>query len=183
MRIIAGRLKGHRLKSFNASHIRPTTDRVKESVFNKLMHDIDGARVLDLFSGTGNLSFESYSRGADMVMSVESSKKSIKIIQDNIKHLKITSGIKVVSKDVLAFLKGYDGEPFDIILVDPPFTKKMAHDVMVVLSASAVLKEGVLIMIESSIHEKIEDQYGGLTLSHRKSYGDKVVSFFTKDEV
>lgn len=182
MRIISGSLRGHKLKTFKASHIRPTTDRVKETIFNKLMMDIPEADVLDLFSGTGNLSFESYSRGANSVTSVELSKKSIHIIKENLKHLKIEAGIKVVQSDVLQFLKSYQGDGFDVILVDPPFTKKMAHDVMSVLSTSPVVKKDSVIVVESSTQERIEDQYADLVLSDRKPFGDKTVSFFTKDK-
>jgi 16S rRNA (guanine966-N2)-methyltransferase len=83
VRIISGKWKGRQLVSFKANHIRPTTDRVKETLFNILQHDIPDSRILDLFGGTGNLSFESLSRGARFVELVESHKISLKIIQEN----------------------------------------------------------------------------------------------------
>lgn len=181
MRIISGKLRGHRLKSFKADHIRPTTDRVKESVFNKLAGEFDQAHVLDLFSGTGNLSFEAYSRGAADVVAVELSKKSIQIIKDNLKHLKIASGITIVHKDVIVFLKEYKDQPFDIIFVDPPFTKKMAHEVMQALSGSSVLAKNTTVVIESTVHERIDTQYGDLAQFFQKDYGDKKVSYFSCD--
>ena len=102
MRIIAGRFRGHQLVSFNADHIRPTTDRVKESIFNKLQNDVPGGRVLDLFSGTGNLAIESLSRGAESVVAVEMSKKSLAIIRKNLEKLGIKGEIQVVGDDVLS---------------------------------------------------------------------------------
>ncbi len=180
MRIISGSLGGRKLKNFKSKHIRPTTDRVKESVFNKLTPYILDAQVLDLFSGTGNLAIESYSRGAKRVVAVENSKKSLEIINDNLRELKISNGIKLIPKEVLSFLKTYEGEPFDIVLIDPPFTKKMAHETMIQVSKSKILNPGGIIMIESSSHEQMDESYEGLDLWERKSYGDKNVSFFTK---
>ena len=183
MRIISGSLKGRRLKSFNATHIRPTTDRIKESIFNKWAFDIEGSRILDLFSGTGNLSFEAYSRSAAYVEAVEISQDSINIIKENIKHLEISNGIKVVKSDVATYLKKYKGKPFDLIFIDPPFTKKMAHEVMSVISNSGVWHNETKFVIESSKQERIEDSYQNVVLHEKKSYGDKAVSFFKiKDE-
>ncbi len=180
MRIISGTLKGRQLLSFKASHIRPTTDRVKESIFNKTMGYIEGARILDLFAGTGNLSIESFSRGAKEVVSVENNKKSVQIIQKNMEHLKIPKNmIKVMVKDVRQYIKGFKGDPFDVIFIDPPFTEKMAHEVMGILSESTLFFDETLIVIESSSQETIEDNYGSLLLKDRKDFGDKWVSFFT----
>ena len=180
MRIIAGRLKGRKLKNFKASHLRPTTDRVKETVFNKLMAYVSEARVLDLFAGTGNLSIEALSRGAREVVAVENSKQSLSIISSNLKELGVVSGIKVVPKGVLPFLASYDGPSFDIILVDPPFTEKMAHEVMLSLVKSSVLGDESIVMIEASSHERVDDLYGDFELWDRKKFGDKSASFFIK---
>src|ERR1700728_2910160 len=105
MRIIAGLFKGHKLVSFDEDHIRPTTDRVKESVFNILTPMIEGARVLDLFSGTGNLGFEALSRGAVKVDMIEKSPRSIAIIKKNIAHLKVTQGVEIHREDAVNFVK------------------------------------------------------------------------------
>ena len=181
MRIIAGKLKGHRLKSFKADHIRPTTDRVKESIFSKLQFDIPGSTVLDLFSGTGNLSFESYSRGAEKILAVENSEKSINIFKSNYKHLKVDSSVQVVKKDVFRFIEDCQ-EQFDIILVDPPFTKKWAHKVMETLAENPRSVKSGWLVIESQAQERIDDVYGPYILLDRKAFGDKTVSFFTREE-
>src|SRR5437870_2154456 len=118
MRIIAGKFKGRKLVSFDEEHIRPTTDRVKESIFNILAPYLDGAKVLDLYSGTGNLSFESLSRGAFSVTAVEVSKRSIQIIYRNQELLKVGDELTVVKGDAVDYLKKYQGEAFDIILID-----------------------------------------------------------------
>jgi 16S rRNA (guanine966-N2)-methyltransferase len=178
MRIIAGKYGGRKLAAFKADHIRPTTDRVKEVIFNKLQFSIEGARVLDLFSGTGSLSFEALSRGADFVRAVEISRQSVQIINKNKKTLQIGDEMDIVSMDVLKFLEKSSGEPFDIILIDPPFTKKMASEVLQALSQSSFQNQGTEVFIESTAQESALDQYGSLILKKRQSYGDKHLSHY-----
>src|SRR5690606_22011612 len=124
-RIISGRFKGHRLVSFKADHIRPTTDRVKETLFNKWSAYIEGAKVLDLFCGTGNLGLEALSRGADFIEFVDSSEKSLRILRENVKKLRIESGVHITQKDAIKFLSTAT-DVYDLVLIDPPFTKSMA---------------------------------------------------------
>ena len=181
MRIISGRFKGRVLTSFQADHIRPTTDRVKESLFNKWMGYVEEARVLDLFSGTGNLGIESLSRGAKHVDFVEMNVKSIQILKKNIDLLKLESTeYNIYKQDVLLYLKKYQGEPYNLILADPPFTEKMAHDVMQALDVSSCFNENTLIAIESHKKERIDEAYTNLYRYDFNDYGDKVLSFFAK---
>jgi len=181
MRIISGKYKGHPLVDFQADHIRPTTDRVKETLFNKLMFEIENTRVLDLFSGTGNLGLEALSRGARQVVFVEKHPKSIEILKKNLAKLKVpASEYQIVNKDVLSYLKTFEGEPFDIIFADPPFTEKMAHKVMESLSTSKAFGAPTLITIESERRERMEDLYGDLERYDRREFGDKILSFFSK---
>lgn len=182
MRIIAGKYGGRKLVSFQAPHLRPTTDRIKESIFNSWSERFDEAKVLDLFAGTGNLSFESLSRGAESVLSVEQSDKSIQIIKKNQKTLGIGDEQSIQKKDVIKFLSQYLGASFDLIFIDPPFTKKMADETMTALSESKVYHEDTLIVIESTKHEKIGDEYGEIVCYRRKDFGDKKVSFFEVKE-
>lgn len=178
MRIIAGKYKGRRLVSFKASHIRPTTDRVKESIFNTIQNELYDEQVLDLFSGTGNMAIEAFSRGACAVVAVESHTKSIDIIKENLKALDIKEGIKIIKKDVFKFISSYEGEPFRVIIVDPPFTKKISHDVMAALSISKLYSKDTLVLIESSSHERIDDKYSDLEQVAQKDFGDKKVSYY-----
>lgn len=181
MRIISGRFKGRVLSSFQADHIRPTTDRVKETLFNKWMTHVEGARVLDLFSGTGNLGLESLSRGCSHVDFVEMNNKSIQILKKNIELLKLEPGeFSIYKQDVLQYLKKYQGEAYDLILADPPFTEKMAHDVMQAMDMSQCFNENTLIAIESHKKERMDEEYANLYRYDFKDYGDKVLSFFTK---
>lgn len=181
MRIISGRFKGRVLTSFQADHIRPTTDRVKESLFNKWMGHVEEAQVLDLFAGTGNLGIESLSRGAQHVDFVEMNVKSIQILKKNIDLLKLSPNeFSIYKQDVLTYLKKYQGEAYNLILADPPFTEKMAHDVMQALNASQCFDADTLIAIESHKKERIDEAYSNLYRYDFNDYGDKVLSFFAK---
>ncbi|MAF89733.1 MAG: 16S rRNA (guanine(966)-N(2))-methyltransferase RsmD [Bdellovibrionaceae bacterium] len=182
MRIISGKFGGRKLVHFQADHLRPTTDRIKESIFNSWSERLPEAKVLDLFSGTGNLSFEAISWGAASVVSVEMNKKSIAIIEKNRELLGVGKEQRIINKDVLKFLKSYDSESFDLIFIDPPFTKKMADEVMQAVSQSKVFHQDTLIVIESTKHETIKDQYGDIFLYRRKDYGDKKLSFYELGE-
>ena len=180
MRIIAGKFRGRRLSNFKAEHIRPTTDRVKESIFNKLQGYFEGTRVLDLFSGTGNLTCEAISRGAMHVDSVELSKKSIAIIRDNLKLLEIGDEVTVINDDVLKFLAKYNGPPYDVVIADPPFTEKLADSVLTALSQCPAVGPETVIVIEASSHEMVRESYPTLECRDTRDYGDKQVSFWRK---
>ncbi len=181
MRIISGKFKGHHLVSFKAGHIRPTTDRVKETLFNKIMHEAHFDQVLDLFCGTGNLGLEALSRGADHVIFVDDHKQSILITRQNLEKLKVeSSAYKAIQKDVISYLKTYEGEPFDLIFADPPFTKKMAHDVMLAASNSQAFGESTILTIESELKERMDDEYGSVVRYDKREFGDKILSFFQK---
>jgi 16S rRNA (guanine966-N2)-methyltransferase len=181
MRIISGRFKGRVLASFQADHIRPTTDRVKESLFNKWMQLTDDARVLDLFSGTGNLGLEALSRGCRHVDFVEMNPKSIAIIKKNVEMLKLEkTEYAIFKQDVLQFLKKYKGDPYDLILIDPPFTEKMAHQVLEALDSSNCFSDNTRIAIESVKKERIDETYLNLFRYDFNDYGDKILSFYAK---
>lgn len=181
MRIISGRFKGHPLVSFKADHIRPTTDRVKETIFNKLMFDTQDAMVVDLFCGTGNLGLEALSRGAKHVVFVEKNPKSLQITKQNIEKLKVQSSeYTLVQMDVLDYLRKYQGEGFDVILVDPPFTEKMAHKVMEAANLSGIWRPESVLSIESEGKERIDEEYSNIVRFDQREYGDKILSFFKR---
>jgi 16S rRNA (guanine966-N2)-methyltransferase len=180
MRIISGKFKGRQLVEFDAAHIRPTTDRVKETLFNKLMGYVEGARVLDLFSGTGNLAIECLSRGAVHVDMVESHKQSLKIIRENLDKLKIAEGFKLHAIDAFRYIAGYSGAPYDIVIADPPFTQTLAHDLAGKIGASTLLGPESVFVIESSSNERLDENYPGLNRLDQRVFGDKHLTFFAK---
>ncbi len=183
MRIIAGKYKGHHLVPFKGDHLRPTTDRVKEALFNKIQFEIDGSLVLDLFSGTGNLGLEAISRGAEKVIFVDEHPRSIEILRKNLEKLKVEKDrYEIRTSDVFRFLKKGVDEKFGFIFADPPFTQKIAHDVMESLAKTSLFGPETFISIESQKKERMESDYGLLTRFDLRDYGDKVLSFFKKKE-
>lgn len=183
MRIIAGKWRGHPLVAFKADHIRPTTDRVKETMFNMIQFELEDARVLDLFCGTGNLGFEALSRGSAHVLFVEKHPKSLAITRENAEKLRVPRPeYELQSADAIKFLKTYEGDPFDIIFADPPFTEAMAHEVMEAADESKAFGPTTLMMIESARRERIEDEYTTLTRVDSREFGDKILSFYRKTE-
>ena len=180
MRIISGKYGGRKLVSFKADHIRPTTDRVKESLFNILMTKWDSARVLDLFSGTGNLAIEALSREAAYVEAVEIDPRSLEIIRANVKLLNIGPELKLVRSDVIKYLERYKGQAFDVVLVDPPFTESLSNEVLQTLSESRVIHDQTMIVIESGSNESFATHYGDLVCVDRRNFGDKIMSFFER---
>lgn len=178
MRVISGKFRGRQLVDFKADNIRPTTDRVKETLFNKLMGRIEGARVLDLFSGTGNLAIECLSRDAGHVDLVENHRKSLAIIKENLTLLKISQGFQLHAQDAFAYIKRYDGEPYDVVIADPPFTQKLAHDLGQAIGASKLLHPESWVVIEASSKERLDDAYPGLSRFDQRVFGDKHLNFF-----
>lgn len=166
--------------SFEAAHIRPTTDRVKETLFNKLMGEIEGARILDLFAGTGNLGIECISRGAAHVDFVESHKKSLAIIRENLTKLKIDAGFKIHPVDAFKYIASYDGEPYDVVLADPPFTEALAHDLGGSIGSSRLMAPHATLVIEASSKERLDENYPGLNRLDQRKFGDKHLNFFEK---
>lgn len=182
MRVISGKFKGRQLVSFQADHIRPTTDRVKETLFNKLMGRIEGERVLDLFSGTGSLAIECISRGAAWVDLVENHKKSLGIIRENFAMLKIADGCKIHPVDAFKYIAAYAGEPYGVVIADPPFTRAWAHDLAGAIGKSRLLAPGAILIIEASSKERMDENYAGLNRLDQRSFGDKHLNFFEKAE-
>lgn len=181
MRIISGKFKGRRLVSFQAEHIRPTTDRVKETLFNKLMGHIEGERVLDLFSGTGSLGIECLSRGASWVDFVENHRKSLAILNENLHMLGLSQGFKVHPQDVFKFLERFNGEGYDVVLADPPFTRSWAHELATKIGTSeGVIRPGGVLVLEASSNERMDQDYPGLNRLDQRMFGDKSLNFFEK---
>ena len=126
MRVITGTARGRRLKTPEGMDIRPTTDNVKESIFNIIQFDIEGRRVLDLFAGTGQLGIECLSRGASEVVFIDSSRDAVKIVKDNLK----TCGFNapVLQMDAVNYIKACGR--FDLIIVDPPYDSPVYDTVL-----------------------------------------------------
>ena len=184
MRIIAGTAKGIRLKTPKGMKTRPTADRVKESVFGILAARPLDAEVLDLFAGTGNLGLEALSRGAASAMLVDKNSQSIKIMMENAILTDLAGMAVICREDVLQALRRLDGEgkSFDLIFCDPPYNLGLAPKVLQALETGGVMRDGGVLVLEHSRHEKLPDGLKRIVAYRIEFYGETVVSFFTKQE-
>ncbi len=147
VRIISGQWRGRKLPVFDSEGLRPTTDRVKETVFNWLATDIAHARCLDLFSGSGSLGFEAASRQAEQVVMLELDKKVHQQLAKNIQTLNATN-IALIHTDTLTYL-AQPGTPFDVVFIDPPFRKNLLDTTLKLLNENNWLAPDALVYIES----------------------------------
>jgi 16S rRNA (guanine966-N2)-methyltransferase len=150
MRVIAGSARRLLLKTPEGMDTRPTTDRIKETLFNMLMPYIPGAVFIDLFSGSGGIGIEALSRGAKRAYFVESNQKAYSCIVDNIEHTHLTDKAVVLKQDVFAALRGSVRERIDVIFMDPPYNQEYEKRVLEILKESPYIDEDTLIVVEAS---------------------------------
>lgn len=151
IRIIGGEHRGRKLPVLNLEGLRPTTDRMKETLFNWLMMDVRGATCLDCFAGAGSLGFEALSRGANKAVFIELDKVAANQISSNITLLKYNKDkAEVLNGNALKVLQSVS-EPFDIIFVDPPFNKQLVQPCIDLLITKQLTKSGTLIYIEHEV--------------------------------
>ncbi len=167
MRIVSGKYRGKKLKSFELETTKPTLDKVKESIFNLIQFDIVDAVVLDLFSGTGALGIEAISRGAGKVHMVEKNSQAIKIIQSNL--VGIEGDFEVHNQDYLSYLNSVK-QKFDIVLLDPPYNTDFGLTAIKQLTRHDMLNDNAIIIFETSETKEID--FGSLPFEiKRKKYG------------
>ena len=177
MRIIGGKYKSRVLSSFDGTEIRPTADRTKEALFNILYTKVTGARVLDLFCGSGSLGIECISRGASEVVFNDARKESIALLKKNLQ--KINEKGVVYNLDYLALLKGVKPS-FDLIFLDPPYYADFGVIALREIGKSALLKADGIVVYERD--RKFEEEVEGLELYDERKYGKSYLSFFKKGE-
>ena len=153
MRIITGKAKGCQLKTPKGMSTRPTSDRVKESLFSILGNEVEDVNVLDVFAGTGGLGLEALSRGASEAVLVENYKEAQACIRENIKATGMQDYARLMAMDVMQALRRLNelNQPFDIIFMDPPYRKDIEVDVIYYLLESSIVKEGTIIIVETSM--------------------------------
>lgn len=154
MRVITGSARGRRLKELEGLETRPTTDRVKEGLFNILQFDIEGRRVLDLFAGTGQLGIECLSRGAASAVFVERRADAVKLVKDNLKTTELTDRARVVSGDSMEYLKNLR-EKFDLILLDPPYEAGLLEPAIAHIARFDILTPHGIIVAEHPVEKAL----------------------------
>lgn len=181
MRVISGLRKGHKLKSPKGSDVRPTEDRVKESLFNILNKIDENAIILDGFAGSGSVGIEFLSRGAKLCYFVDKSRESIKLVEENLIHTKFTDQARVLRKDLLLLIKDFknDNMKFDYIYLDPPFNQlNLIRDVLKEISINDILNIDGKIIIEHEKGLELEDELYNFEKNDYRKYGSKAVTFY-----
>ena len=185
MRIIGGQFRSRILATFEGENIRPTSDRAKEALFNILSNRIYGARVLDLFSGSGAIGIEALSRGAKDVVMVEQSAEALACIKENLKTTKFMDDARVLAMDVFSAIPKLDaeGKAFDIIFMDPPYDNELEKRALIMLAESSLVNEDTLIVVEASAQTKfsyVEEL--GLEVFREKNYKNNRHVFIQTNE-
>lgn len=178
MRIISGTRRGHKLCGFDGDDVRPTTDRVKESVFNLIQTYVPNAVCLDMFAGSGALSLEAISRGADKAVCIDLDKRSIDIIEKNIASLGFFESCEVIHASCFDYIISAK-EKFDIIFLDPPYNKGLIEPALAGIVRNDVLKEGGIAVLESDDTD-FRGEIDGLVILKQRSYGRTYITVYKK---
>ncbi len=177
MRVIAGSAKGMNLKCPDTMEIRPTSDRAKEALFNILAWSLPGARVLDLFAGSGSLGIEALSRGAAEAVFVDKQSMAASAISQNLKHTHLEEKAKIAKQDVVDFLSRPDSQ-FDIIFLDPPYDSDLYETTIEMIDKNGFLFSQGIVVAESASKRQMPACIGGLSLQDRRHYGRNILNFY-----
>ncbi|MGC4113444.1 MAG: 16S rRNA (guanine(966)-N(2))-methyltransferase RsmD [Myxococcales bacterium] len=182
MRIVAGIAKGRTLKGPKGPGLRPTADRVRESVFNILGQWLEGQVVLDLFAGTGALALEALSRGAVRAVLVDSGREAQKLCRENADDLGLGDKVQLLSApvDEKTLARARELGPFDLVFADPPYAAQTPAQVASLVAESGVLKEGGTLVVEHDRRADAPEAHQGLVRTDTRRFGDTSVSFYQR---
>ncbi len=182
MRIIAGEFRGRKLLSVRGMKTRPTSDRIRESIFNILSDTVRDAVVLDLFAGTGAMGIEALSRGAKYAVFIEQSKEALSAVSQNIRNCSLENRTRTMRWDIVKNLNCIRNlsDPFTLVFADPPYDQNMLEPALQNLIQSGSLAAGAVIVAEHTPAETV--QAAGLEITDQRQYGKTAVSFFHYQE-
>ncbi|MBS1789004.1 MAG: 16S rRNA (guanine(966)-N(2))-methyltransferase RsmD [Acidobacteria bacterium] len=180
MRVIAGQYKGRRLKTLEGMAVRPTSDRMRETLFNILALRIEDARFVDVCAGSGAVGIEALSRGAAHVTFIEASRKAVSVISDNLRHCGITEDFKLIPRDAIAAMKyfAYEKQQFDIFYFDPPYDSEIYSPVMWQIAQNNLLAEDGIVIVEHRRQLPLAPNYDDLRPYRELVQGESVLTFF-----
>lgn len=181
MRVIAGRYKSRQLKTLRGAHTRPTSDRLRETLFNVLGPGVAGALVADCYAGSGAVGLEALSRGAEWVYFLENHRPATKVIRDNLARLGIESGTEVLPFDVLAGLRELErrGVRLDLVFLDPPYRAEQEYQrALDWVGQATLLAPEAWVVAEHSRRQALSERYGALARIRTLRQGDAVLSFY-----
>ena len=184
MRIIAGTARSLPLKTIDGLDIRPTTDRIKETLFNMIQQDVPDCYFLDLFAGSGQIGLEAVSRGAAKAFFIENAKNAAACIQDNIRFTKFEDACTLLQTDVISGLRTLEGKyRFDLIFMDPPYKKELEKEVLTFLSHSSLVKPSAKIIVEAALETDFSyAEELGYTVLKEKCYKTNKHVFLQKEK-
>jgi 16S rRNA (guanine(966)-N(2))-methyltransferase RsmD len=180
MRVIAGTARGITLKTPEGMQTRPTADRVKEALFSIIHFDLPGAKVLDLFGGSGQLGIEALSRGAQSAVFVDQSEQACRLIRENLRRTRFENTGKVVRSDYMEYLSHCRGE-YDIILLDPPYAEVFLENALKRITEIDILRSGGIIVAERPVGKELPWDFEGFTRSRDYKYGTVLLTLYRKD--
>ena len=182
MRVISGKAKGIKLKTIKDDVVRPTTDKVKESIFNIIQFDIKDSVVLDLFAGSGALGIEALSRGAKLAVFVDKDRQALGMVRENLKSTNLTDDAIIIAGDYEAFIQNNHGNmTFDIVFLDPPYKQELINIVINKLIACKMLSNTAIIICESNLKEQVDERFDGFSLLKKYVYGQTVIRAYVAD--
>lgn len=180
MRVITGKARGVQLKTPDGLTTRPTADRVKEALFSIIQFDIPGAKVLDLFGGTGQLGIEALSRGAISATFVDAGEPACRLIKENLKRTRLEADGKVVRSDYMEFL-GRCREQYNIIFLDPPYAEVFLENALKKITEIDILASGGIIVAERPLGKELPWDFEGYTRSRDYKYGKVLLTLYRKE--
>ena len=181
MRVISGKAKGIQLQTPQGMLTRPTTDRVKEALFSILQFDLPGARVLDLFGGTGQLGIEALSRGAESAVFVDARREACQLIRANLQKTRLEQSAQVVQSDYMEYLSRCR-EKFGLILLDPPYAEVFLENALKRITEIDILQPGGIIAAERPLGKELPWDFPGYSRSRDYKYGKILLTLDRKNE-
>ena len=181
MRLISGTFRGHQVKTLKGDNLRPTSDQLRETLFDVLGPQVEGSRFLDAYAGSGAVGLEALSRGATRVVFIEHHRAAAQMIRKNIEALDLPSGFRVMTCTVVTGLERLTGEgaQFDFVFLDPPYEEiREYHHALRQLGRAQLISQASLVIAEHSRRVLLERSYGSLARTRELRHGDAQLSFY-----
>jgi len=182
VRVIAGALRGKVLSTIRGDAVRPTSDKIRGAIFSALasrLGSFEGLHVLDMFAGSGALSIEALSRGAETAVLFDSAASSLGLIKKNLDACRLTQSARLVCGNALSDLSRARPEaPYDVVFIDPPYGKGMAKKALINLVEQAMLRDGAWVVVETERSESLPETLDNLQISHCKEYGGTAIHYY-----
>ncbi len=181
MRVIAGSARSLTLKTIDSLDTRPTTDRIKETLFNMIQFSVPGTEFLDLFAGSGGIGIEALSRGARRAVFADNNKKAVSVIEENIRHAKFEDRSYVIAGDYMSVINQLRSRDyhFGIVFLDPPYNKGLERKAMMLMREQSFVDENTIFIVEADLHDDLSDiESYGYEITREKNYKTNKHVFF-----